>query len=211
MPTDDRDLQNHALLFAGCESLWRDAKYSLMRRSYAKLQEMQKSLRDSRQHLRDLEAWLGALHHCYLDPVDDGADKNTLFHVMGYFKDSFSSEWRQHVHQLIVKNPQAAWSALESALLELDSAYLITSYVWRNDAWDKVWFRYQKEWYQLQIHPDVDENRLSIRVRTLGDWIESRRCLHLREQDLVDERFGVVLANRFVPYRPLWDTIRRVV
>lgn len=221
------DLPYTDLLYMGCEALWRDTKYALMRRSYALVQDTQKALQKARGNSELLNAWANRLLALYTIPISEGADRNALFHVLGYFKKEWSGEERQSYHQMASERPKESWSELERVMVTIPNPYLISSYVWRDDAWNQVWFRYQKRWYLLTISGDVhrvgdsshdsrndslndslkDVRNENLVLCPLEEWV---RCHgHVVTYDeLIHYRMGVWLAGEFIPYQPLWDTVR---
>lgn len=197
-------------VFAGCEALWRDAKYAVMQKSYAAVQTQQKALQNARGDISALHQWLKDLYKLYLLSISEGANRNAFFHVMGYFKPILSRTQRHELHILAFDDLQNAWFILGKYLQHVSNPYITQSYVWRQDQWSKVWFRFRKKWWQFSILflsdciSSNDDPKISI--LSLEQWKEKHHYSHT-QLELVYERLGLEWNGYFIPYYPLWASV----
>lgn len=194
-------MNRDSYLYAACEALWRDAKYAVMRKSYSAVQRLQKELQKARWDAEALQVWMHNLLDVYNEPEDGGADTNTLYHVMGYLNDDWPDAERQRMHRLAQTHRALAWGCLTKSMAASPHPCLLSSYVWRTDAWSTVWFWYKRAWHRFQVAPSRTES-LPYRLEALEEW---HRHTTLRADPLwlAEQRLGVFLDQAFFPYAPL--------
>ncbi len=166
-----------SLLYLGCEALWRDTKYAVMTRNYARVGELSSSLREARGDERALRAWLYRLKCVEQEPMTLPALRNTAYHLLGYWKRRLPPEDRQRLAQKVLDDPAGVIAELGDRVRRDGPLYLATSYVFRAQPWNEAAFRHQGTLYQIAVDAEEalaasDPEKLRIRIHPVGQTSE---------------------------------------
>ena len=148
------------LLYKGCEAFWRDVKYAVMARNYRFVKELSGELRKAGEEaslLHDplpLHRWLSHVKRIEADPVTNSALRNTVYHLLGYWKRHLDAEERQRLSDRVMADATSVLSELKARLKEIENAYLETSYIWTDEPWDRAVFMSSGRHWCLQIEGD---------------------------------------------------------
>lgn len=161
-------------LYQGCEALWRDTKYAVMARNYARVRELSASLRQARGDEQALRAWLYRLKCVEQEPMTLPALRNTAYHLLGYWKDRLPPEERQRLAQRALDDPAGVIEELGDRVRRDGPPYLSTSYVFRDEPWNEAVFRYQGGLYRIAVDAQKalatgDPSKVIIRIDLVGD------------------------------------------
>ncbi|WP_206879721.1 DUF1722 domain-containing protein [Alicyclobacillus mali (ex Roth et al. 2021)] len=161
-------------LYQGCEALWRDVKYAVMARNYARVRELSALLHQARGDEQALRTWLYRLKCVEQEPVTLPALRNTAYHLLGYWKDRLPPHERQRLAQRAFDHPAGVIAELGDRVRREGPTYLATSYAFRDEAWNEAEFRHQGGLYRIIVDAEEalaagDPTKLSVRIESLGD------------------------------------------
>ncbi|WP_062305912.1 hypothetical protein [Alicyclobacillus sendaiensis] len=183
----------HELLAKGCMSLYRDVRLCLAERA------MDLPVREGAS-MEDLHTWLRRLREAEEASIQLAGVRYALLQAFRHFKPSLDPAERHAWIDFILRDPASARARAYELLLAHPATDIVTSYYWRNDAWQIAWFEHDGQWWQMTWHPESGDCAFRTRAQVLAD--ARRDGARYDPHWLHEERLAAQFENGDVIYYP---------